>query len=143
MPAIEGINPAQLWTFFYVLIAIGGIYLILDKVVTSIGGHIKKKREALEQGEDATNMAEEIKGDLMDIRGDMRAMKKEIETINSKLDNDNRRIGVLERGQADTHTAYSVMCTAICALLDHELHNGNADQMEDARNKLMNYLQSK
>ena len=34
-----------------------------------------------------------------------------------------------------------VQCSALLALLDHELHNGNADQMEDARKGVLDYLQ--
>lgn len=49
------------------------------------------------------------------------------------LDKHESDIAALKEGQ-------KVLCTGIVALLDHELHNGNSEQMEKARAGLSEYL---
>lgn len=49
----------------------------------------------------------------------------------------------LERHDADIKAlkeGQKVVCEGVAALLDHELHNGNSDQMQAARNGLSTYL---
>lgn len=49
----------------------------------------------------------------------------------------------LDRHESDITSikdGQKVLCTAIVALLDHELHNGNTTQMENARSDLSKYL---
>lgn len=52
-----------------------------------------------------------------------------------RLDNHDSAIAKLQESN-------QVICTALLAILDHELHNGNSDQMQRARDELMQYLQS-
>lgn len=65
-----------------------------------------------------------------------------------KLDNDKTRLDEhqkeLERHEKEIDLLKEngrVQAAALMALLDHELHNGNASQMEKARDDLMKYLQ--
>lgn len=65
-----------------------------------------------------------------------------------KLDNDKTRLDEhqkeLERHQKEIDLLKEngrVQSAALMALLDHELHNGNAEQMQKARDDLMKYLQ--
>jgi hypothetical protein len=49
----------------------------------------------------------------------------------------------LERHDADIKAlkeGQKAMCKGVVALLDHELHNGNSKQMEDARSEISKYL---
>jgi len=58
---------------------------------------------------------------------------KEREETRRMLDNNNRRINSLEEGQR-------AMCRGELALLNHELHNGNTDEMEAAQAGINTYL---
>lgn len=51
----------------------------------------------------------------------------------NKLAKDKERIDSLEEGQR-------AICRGVLALLNHELHNGNTDEMERAQNGINNYL---
>lgn len=57
-----------------------------------------------------------------------------------KLANDKRQLDEHEIAIKDLQESTQVLCTGILALLDHELHNGNTDQMQGARDDLMHYL---
>jgi len=49
----------------------------------------------------------------------------------------------LEKHDADIKAlkeGQKAMCQGVVALLDHELHNGNSKQMEDARAEISKYL---
>ena len=61
--------------------------------------------------------------------------------IAKMLANDKRRLDEHEEAVKDLQACNRVICNGVLALLDHELHNGNSDQMERARNDLMVYLQ--
>lgn len=60
-----------------------------------------------------------------------------------KLATDKARLDEHERSIDDLREGQQVLCSGILALLDHELHNGNSDQMQDARDGIMNYLSKK
>ena len=67
--------------------------------------------------------------------------KKPAGDFAEKLNNDKTRLDAHE-DQISALKEYSkVQCSALIALLDHELHNGNADQMQKARDELSKYLQ--
>lgn len=57
-----------------------------------------------------------------------------------KLANDKQRLDEHDEAIENLRESNQVICSALLALLDHELHNGNQDQMEKARNKMMAYL---
>lgn len=59
-----------------------------------------------------------------------------------KLAEDKRRLDGHEEAIKVLQNGSQVQCTALMALLDHELHNGNADQMEKAKNGITVYLSS-
>lgn len=58
-----------------------------------------------------------------------------------KLATDKARLDAHERAIDDLKESNHVICSGLLALLDHELHNGNGEQMERARDNLMDYLQ--
>lgn len=61
---------------------------------------------------------------------------KKLATDKARLDEHEHAINDLREGQ-------QVLCSGILALLDHELHNGNSEQMQGARDGIMNYLSGK
>lgn len=60
-------------------------------------------------------------------------MSEMLRTDKQRLDEHERDIKVLKDGQ-------EALCTGVVALLDHQLHNGNSDQMEKAKERISNYL---
>lgn len=60
-----------------------------------------------------------------------------------RLDDHEARLKQLEDGLTDEQEGQRALMQGVMALLDHELHNGNADQMEHARDGINNYLISK
>ena len=59
-----------------------------------------------------------------------------------KLATDKQRLDDHDKAIEKLQESNQAICSALLALLDHELHNGNADQMQKARDTLMDYLQS-
>ncbi len=59
-----------------------------------------------------------------------------------KLANDKKRLDEHEEAIHSLRESSRVQLAALQALLDHELHNGNADQMQSARDDINSYLQS-
>lgn len=76
--------------------------------------------------------------------------KDAAEDVEKKFSNDKHRLDEhereLEQQKKDIESlkqSSRVTSAGVMALLDHELHNGNASQMEKARDDIMAYLQAK
>ena len=77
----------------------------------------------------------------------MAKLEPRLANIEAKLQRDKNRLesheiaisNILET-QKDTMKYQEVSCQALIAVLDHELHNGNEDQMQTARDAMNNYL---
>lgn len=63
--------------------------------------------------------------------------------IDQKLDRDKRRLDAHERQMDDQHTGMMAICAGVQALLEHELHNGNADEMHKASAEISDWLRSR
>ncbi len=61
----------------------------------------------------------------------------------SRLDDHDGRISALEKGLQKTQEGQRVTMEGVMALLEHELHNGNSEQMEQASMEIRTYLLSK
>ena len=99
------VSPDQLNTTIYVLLALFGTIVTVDKVIDIV----KKWRSPSTETE-------------------------------RKLATDKRRLDEHEEAIKDLQKSSQVLCTGVLALLDHELHNGNTEQIEKARDGIMNYL---
>ncbi len=56
------------------------------------------------------------------------------------LDNDKRRLDEHDRQINDIRRGQMAMCRGVQALLEHELHNGNSDEMEGASQEIAAWL---
>lgn len=57
-----------------------------------------------------------------------------------KLDNDKRRLDEHEKAIEDLQEGQKYLCLGVQALLEHELHNGNSDEMQEASHNIREWL---
>ena len=60
-----------------------------------------------------------------------------------KLANDKRRLDEHDKAIRNLQESTNINLKGTLALLDHELHNGNSEQMQQAHDEIMSYLQSR
>lgn len=135
---IEGITPTMLWNFVLVLLGLCAIVVLVYKVVEIM----RKEHERKEK------KSKLIDKDLTDEIADkvLEKLEPRFRDIETKLDNDKNRLDNHETAIKSINSSIDtikdgmqVTCDALTAILDHELHNGNADQMQKARDDLQNY----
>lgn len=63
----------------------------------------------------------------------IRNWRKPADSLKHKVAKHEEQLMILKEGQR-------VTCEALMALLGHELHNGNSDEMQEASRKLNQYL---
>ncbi len=114
---MENLTPDQLQTTVYVILALFGSLITVDKVLD-----IFKKWRA-----PAKNAAEDV--------------EKKFSNDKHRLDDHERELEQQKRDIESLKESSRVTSAGVMALLDHELHNGNADQMQGARDDIMAYLQ--
>ena len=127
---IEGVTPSALWNAIYVFLAVLGVVIVLDKVNDIV---IKRKDRKHRQQREQQAPVENLDGRLQKI-------EKRLDSIDDKLSSDKRRREALERQQDDADAGFRALCKATLAMLNHELHNGNVDEMEAAQKTLTDYL---
>ncbi len=142
MPNIQGFDPAMLWTAAIVVIGLGALFIEYDKI-RQIFRNRKKERQEDEQTHD-NGFRQQLTEDIA-----MKVMEKlepRLSGIESKLENDKNRlnnhedtISTIKKSNKLITDGLEVTCNALMAVLDHELHNGNADQMQKARDDLQHY----
>lgn len=120
MDKIEGFTPGMLWNFVIVLIGLGSIAILVDKVV------------------DIFRKAKDRKNGGLEAR--VRALEDRDAVIEEMLDRDLNRIENLERRQDDAGDGFAVLGKAVLAILNHQIHNGNGEEMLEAQSELNSYL---
>lgn len=61
-------------------------------------------------------------------------------SVDKMLATDKARLDAHEKEIAELREGQKVLCGGLQALLEHELHNGNADQMQKASDNLSEWL---
>lgn len=116
MDNVQALSGANLSTFLLVLVALAGLFILFANVVDAA----RKLRKPQAQHES-------------DLMTHQEACEKKFSSDKRVLDDHAARIGHLEDGQR-------VICAALHELLEHELHNGNADAMRKVSGDLFTYL---
>lgn len=119
MTTIENV-PVEGWLYFAV------IALLLLNVYNVYSTARKNAREEKEHREQPTLTLEE-----------------KIKAHDRMLDNDKRRLDEMERKQNDMERGQMANCRGVQALLEHELHNGNAEEMQEASHEIAEWLRKR
>lgn len=70
-------------------------------------------------------------------------MAERLTGVDAKLATDKRRLDSQEARLEDQHTGLMVICAGVQALLEHELHNGNTDEMKQASLEISGWLRGR
>ena len=134
---IEGITPDMLWTALIVLVGVGGLIVLGDKVADVWRKYKARKKVNTPESKLAEEISQmvivKMEPRFADIERKFSNDKQSIEKHTRQIDEMNKRVDSLETGQ-------KAQCRGILALLNHELHNGNSDEMEEAKKGMDNYL---
>lgn len=135
---IEGITPSMLWNFILVLLGLCAIVVLVYKVVEIMRKeHERKEQKNRLSGKDLTDeIAEKV---LAKLEPRFKDIETKLDTDKNRLDNHETAIKSLNNSIETIKDGMQVTCDALTAILDHELHNGNSDQMQKARDDLQNY----
>ena len=70
-------------------------------------------------------------------------LEEMIKNMNKKLDNDKRRLDEHDERLSDLQKGLMAICAGVQALIGHEMHNGNTDEMEEAQKNLYKWLRER
>lgn len=99
--------------------------------------HERKVKQNQLAGKDLTDeIAEKV---LEKLEPRFKDIETKLTTDKSRLDNHETSIKNLNSSIDTIKEGMQVTADALTAILDHELHNGNADQMQKARDHLQTY----
>lgn len=70
-------------------------------------------------------------------------LAKKVADHSRMLDNDKRKLEEHDRQLSDTRRGLMVNCAGTQALLEHTLHNGNTDEMENASSDIDKWLRER
>lgn len=134
---IEGFTPDMLWTALIVLVGVGALIVLGDKVMDVWRKHQARKQVNAPENKLADEISQKV----------LAKMEPRFADIDRKFANDKmlieahtRQIGEIGKRVDSLETGQKAQCRGILALLNHELHNGNSDEMEAAKKGMDNYL---
>lgn len=135
---IEGITPEMLWNFILVLLGIFAVIVLVYKVVEiARKEHERKMRNQTLVGKDLTDeIADKV---LAKLEPRFAEIDKKLSQDKDRLDNHEASLKEMRNANVIIRDGLRVSCEALTAVLDHELHNGNSDQMQKARDDLQTY----
>lgn len=137
--AIEGVTPSMLWNFGYTMLGIIAVIVLIEKIPDLIWKWKDRKRKAEEgpRADFADDISEKITNKLeprfVEINEKLKADK-------ARLDSHEYALTGMHKAQVDISEGFSVLCYAMIAVLNHGIHNGNKDEMEQALGRLHEYL---
>ena len=136
--AIEGITPTSLWTTVGVLVGLAGIAILVFKIIEFYWKAKDRKMEHRQlNGKDLTDViAEKVIAKLEPRLADI---EKKLKNDKDRLDNHESTLKEVHKSQQVITDGLEVTCNALTAILDHELHNGNDEQMRQASDELRRY----
>ena len=135
---IEGITPTMLWNFVLVLLGICAVVILIYKVIEIMRKEHERRnqRTRLEDHGLTDEIADKV----------LEKLEPRFKDIESKLDKDKTRLDNHESAIRSVNSAIDtikegmeVTCNALAEVLDHELHNGNTEQMQAASAELRKY----
>ena len=138
MQPIEGITPGMLWTALVVLIGGATLYVLYGKVRETYRKQQEYKRMRNDPGE---RLADDISEKVLEkLEPRFAEIDRKLSNDKALLDAHTRQIVAIEKRQDSLDSGQKAANRGILALLNHELHNGNSDEMEHAKQVMDDYL---
>lgn len=138
MQPIEGITPETLWTFLVVLVGLGALVVLGDKVIDVWRRH--KARKELSEGPEG-NLAEAISKKVMEkLEPRFGEIDRKLANDKALLDDHTRRLSTYESKFAQQEEGQRAICRGVLALLSHEINGNSTDKLREALEGIKNYL---
>lgn len=132
---IEGITPGMLWTFIVVAVGLCALIVLGDKVRAVFAG--ARERKAAKRPELADEISDKV---LKKLEPRFADIDRKLANDKVRIDEHSRAIGTLANRTEGVENGQRVLCRGVLALLNHELHNGNSEEMEKAKKGMDDYL---
>lgn len=138
MQTIEGVTPGMLWTALIVLIAGATLYVLYGKVRETYRTQQQYKKAMNDPSE---KLADEISAKVLkNLEPRFKDIDMKLANDKANIDNHTRQIADLSRHADGTDKGLKAINRGVLALLNHQLHNGNTDELEEAQRSINNYL---
>lgn len=135
---IEGITPEGLWTAVQVALGLAAVALVVFKLI-EFYWKVKDRKQS-DRLRTGTGLTDEIAEKVLEkLEPRFKDIEEKLDTDKNRLDNHEASIRSLSSSLDSIKDGMQVTADALTAILDHELHNGNADQMQKARDDLQKY----
>ena len=135
---IEGITPDMLWTFFVVLVGIGALIVLGDKVLDVWRKH--KARKQIANGPES-QLADEISKKVLEkLAPRFAEIDRKLANDKAIIDGHTQRVAELGARQSTQETGQRALCRGMLALLSHEINGNSTDKLKEAQSGINDYL---
>lgn len=135
---IEGITPTMLWNFVLVALGLCAVVVLVYKVVEIM--RKEQERRELKSRRDGKDLTDEIADKVLaKLEPRFKDIEEKLSNDKARLDNHETAINSINSSLESIKAGVEVSCNALAEVLDHELHNGNSDQMQKSSAELRAY----
>ena len=138
MQAIEGITPQALWTFLVVLVGLGSLVVLGDKVMDVWRNH--KARKEIKQGPEG-KLADEISKKVMEkLEPRFAEIDRKLANDKALLDDHTKQLSTYDTRFSRQEEGQRALCRGVLALLSHEINGNSVDKCKEALEGIKTYL---
>lgn len=151
---VQGVAPWMIWIWVFVGVALCAVIATVYKVVQIVREEKKNRVAEIERIAQAAiqakteKLANEISDKVMkamedkfqEIDAKLNHDKKELDEHDQTLDRITRTLESVDANIRDMREGFTCLARGTIASLNHQMHNGNGDEMERAARELNDYL---
>ena len=138
MQPIEGITPQALWTFLVVLVGLGALIVLGDKVMDVWRKY--KARKGIKEGPEG-KLADEISKKVMEkLEPRFSEIDRKLANDKALLDEHTKQLSAYDTRFARQEEGQRALCRGVLALLSHEINGNSVDKCEEALEGIKTYL---
>ena len=139
MPQIEGFTPDMLWTAIIVLLGLAAVYLLVDKVVVSIRGHVERRRMSQEGPRQA--LADEISGTVIEkLQPRLGEIDRKLLVAQTRIDDHDRRLSEIDNRFVMMNENMTMILRGLNMMIMHEITGNDIDGLKHFKEELDSFM---
>lgn len=134
MQPIEGITLEALWTFFGVLVAIAGLYVLYGKVRET---YVRNKKMKDPENRLADDISVKI---MVKLEPKFAEIDRKLANDKTMIDDHTQKLASIAKRNDSQETGQKALCRGVLALLSHEINGNSTDKLKSAQENINDYL---
>lgn len=125
----------MLWTALIVFLGLCAVYLLIDKVISSIRGHVERK--ALARSGPQAKLAEDISSKVIEmLEPRFNGIDQKLTSDNDRLNAHERRLAEIDRSLNNTHADNTMLLRAVNLIIMNQITGNGIEALKQFKTEM-------